>query len=141
MSKYVAIIGVGMLTLGYVITQQTCEHPEDSLDLFQVILNTERVQQEVAFHKEFTRVLESTLQELASGKLSLEEGSFRMTQTAETFSPIYCKEIRRSDPGASVQECVAQNLLGHLKDRAKTEPHLGKYLPELREEFHRMKNR
>ena len=76
----------------------------------------------------FKDTLESSLQALARGKISLAEATLRVQCAAGWFCPMYLDRIRIAEEGTTPNERVARNLLGHLYSQEELDPHLEFFL-------------
>ncbi len=85
----------------------------------------------------FKRSFEETVESLGKGELNLKEAQARVCAAARRFHPDYLEHITHEEPGARDAERVAQNLVGHLRNRQEFQPRacaLEIELHELREE-------
>jgi hypothetical protein len=72
----------------------------------------------------FKDTLESAVQALTQGEISLPEATARVHSAAECFCPIYLNRIRFAEKGATSKERIARNLVGHVRSRAEGDPSL-----------------
>jgi hypothetical protein len=115
MLKYSAMLLLSVLTVGYV-GKELAFSMDGSLNWLDVLANQQRVDDQMVRQKLFRDVLDTTLHSLASGKISLKDASSRVHDAAETYCPAYFGWVTVSDPGRTMHERIARNLLGHLDE-------------------------
>jgi len=97
---------------------------DGSLSVLDVFAEEQRVNEKVMSYREFQQVLHWTLDDLTDGAIGLDEATTRVHEAAQTSYPNHLRAIAISNPGKTVRESVARNLLGHLRDRPAIEEHL-----------------
>lgn len=82
-------------------------------------------------YEQFKATLKSSLHDLAERKANLQEAAERVYRSAIMHSPIYLDRICVSEIGATHEERVARNLIGHLRDLEEVNPLIGERVTEL----------
>jgi hypothetical protein len=67
----------------------------------------------------FKSTLTTTLELLAHGKIRLDDARNRVHESALRYHPAYLKRIESCERGATPQERVARNLIGHVSNLAE----------------------
>jgi hypothetical protein len=75
----------------------------------------------VSYHC-FKGTLTTTLELLARGEIGLEEARDRVYESALHCNPTYLLHLVNCERGASPQERVARNLIGHLRCQGQIDP-------------------
>lgn len=88
----------------------------------------------------FKGTFETALLELERREIKLEEAVRRVYAASQQYCPIYLHRIRISDPGESVEGCVARNLVGHVRSLEESRPSLCPRVWELEVELENLVN-
>jgi len=86
-------------------------------------------------YRVFKSTLAATLKELSDRHVDLATATARIHSVAKKHSPIYLDRVCVSDPGATPEERIARNLIGHLVSLEEVEPELAPRIAELKVEF------
>jgi hypothetical protein len=75
----------------------------------------------VSYHC-FKGTFSTALELLANGEIALEEARARVYESALCYNPGYLQHLADCERGATPQERVARNLIGHLRSRQAENP-------------------
>lgn len=80
---------------------------------------------ELTFHYQtFKDTLEAAVSDLAAGRVRLRKAACSVREMADLHCPTYLDRLKVVEPGASDEERIAHNLIGHLRDRGFVEPEM-----------------
>ena len=79
-----------------------------------------RIQELYGNYRSFKKVFDPTVQELCRGTLRLEEAHGRVSAAARRHHPKYFAALCRIELGDSDDERVARNLVGHVRENARS---------------------
>ena len=116
MQKYWACLLTIVLVVGVVLGLQMLMPGNNSLDVWHVLAEEEHVNEKMIRHRQFQAVLQSAVAEMNTGEIHLDEAAARVHDAAKAFYPTHLSAVTVSNPGKTIHESVARNLLGHLRD-------------------------
>lgn len=70
----------------------------------------------------FKSSFESALRDLGHGRIHLREAVYQVREAGVVYCPIYLNRLAFAEAGATLDERIARNLLGHLRDQETANP-------------------
>ncbi len=116
MYKLIAVLSVAAAA-GLVTLKVTEDSRQQTMVSAEVTDFSDETMAMIIKYRCFKDTLESALQALAQGKISLPEATVRVQYAANGFCPIYLDRIRVAEKGATPQERIARNLVGHIRSQ------------------------
>lgn len=116
----IATILVVVLISSFVVVKMTGTSSEES----QLWMEEQRINEKLENYKNFKQVLDGAIQELAEGKIGLNEAQKQVLIAASRFSPTYLVLLPFCEKGLTNEERGARNLVGHVKTLAEVRPGL-----------------
>jgi hypothetical protein len=121
MSKYITIYVIVLAALGLIAIDLLTSDSAEPAVAFAFVENEQETNEKVTAHQRFRTVLQPTIRALADGKIALRDASADVYTAAQANSPIYLQMTAITEPGKSVEERIAHNLIGHLEDLIESE--------------------
>lgn len=120
MNKTTILLSV-VLVSGLVSVKMLDVRPEEPFDAW---VEEQRVEDALVSYQCFKRTFEATLAELQTGDIHLKEAHARVCSAARRYRPDYLVQLQRAEPGNTVEERVAYNLVAHISSLEECAPHL-----------------
>jgi hypothetical protein len=108
------------------------------IDFVAIAVYHRRVQEMSVNYGAFKATFDETINALKSGEINLREAESCVRSAAETYHPSYLIDVQMSDPGETIQQRVARNLMGHVGSAEELEVNSRSRLPQLELEFVRL---
>ena len=138
MIKYLAC-SIFVISVVVLFVRETVVLPSGQIPNFlEMLAEEQRIKDKVAAQRIFHEELEATLDYLVRGEMQLKEATEIIHETAQTHAPTYLCMVPISDPGNTLRESIARNLLGHLRMRSAVDANMCEQVSTLETQLHEM---
>ena len=127
-----AVLLTAVLAAG-IVTMKMADGPSEVSP--QTVENERALQERVANYQCFKQVLDGALEGLEKREIGLKAAHARVAAAAREHHPAFYERLRDWEPGASDEERLAHNLVGHLQSMAEDRTHLEPRIRELEMEL------
>src|SRR5207253_48538 len=123
MSRFLTVTAV-MMVAGLVTVQWIDDNAKQPRSAAKIAQFDRQTIELVLHYQTFKDALESAVEDLAAGRVRLRQAAYSVRETADVHCPIYLDRLKVVEPGATDEERVAHNLVGHLRDRGIATPEM-----------------
>ena len=124
------ILAAGILTASVRFDTAPKQKPITQVDHFD-----EETTIRANHYEQFKRALTDTIKALHDGQIDLASATSRIQHEAETHCDVYRTRVRVSDPGDTLEESIARNLVGHVASLEEGRPKAPERMVELQRQL------
>ena len=137
MNKYASIVIV-VTSTAFAAVWMLADSPERSVDVRTILANDEKVKERLTSYRCFKATLDSSIEALRKGELSLREAHVTVYHSAQQFNPGFLDRLTMAETGKTEAARLAQNLVGHVRSIESVRCSVPSPLPKLESELREM---
>jgi hypothetical protein len=117
MNRYATFLAVVTLGTGFAALRTADEQlsSQEAVGLQAALSNDQKVMNLLTQYRAFKGTLDATLESLRHGRVHLKEALADVREASTRCYPKYLNKLAVSDKGATTDERLARNLIGHVR--------------------------